>query len=118
MLSSLSGDLDEEAESAPHPPPALTAANQRHLTSVLVLLATMRDIHVVRAPLPRLPTNATHAALTQSPDAHAPHRAHYPAFCKEVLDVLTRYPTVCNHSRLAGSESMAWLRSLAEDVAH
>ena len=61
---------------------------------------------------------ATYTASTQSPDANTPHSAHYPAFCREVLDLLTRYPAVCNHARLAGSESMAWLRSLAEDVAH
>ena len=46
----------------------------------------------------------------QSYDVNTAQSASYAAFCRDVADLLSRYPNVLNHARLV--DSIAWLRSI------
>ena len=109
MLVSLSANLEEEAEGN-H---SLIAPNQHSLSSVLVFLATMRDIHIVSISPAHLPRIILIPALAQSFAPGTPQSASYTAFCKDAFQLLSRYPQVFNHPRLTSSESMTWFRTVS-----
>ncbi|KAI0655367.1 Mus7/MMS22 family-domain-containing protein [Cubamyces menziesii] len=72
---------------------SLIARNQIHITTVSRFLETVQDIYD-RLP----PASVTHAA----------HRA----FCKAVFTLLSEYPSLSNHARLA--KHMNWLRGISQ----
>ncbi|KAI0357556.1 hypothetical protein OH77DRAFT_1510566 [Trametes cingulata] len=89
MVKNLSDNLAEEA-AGDH---SLTAANQIHITSVISFLSTMRDI-------------LSH--LESGSEAYAT----YLGFCKAAFALLSRFPSLSNHTRL--TTLMTWLRDVSQ----
>ena len=93
---------------------SLDARNNTHITSVIALISTMREICQVSGASVHL-FICSYRPLTQETlqglDPGTVIRANYILFCKQIFDILSRYPALFNHHRL--TTLIAWLRNVS-----
>ena len=89
---------------------SLDANNNTYVTSVMALISTMKEICEVCYTTVHL-LSSTHMRALQGLELGTVVRANYIPFCKQISDILARYPMVLNHHRL--TTLVAWLRDIS-----